>query len=79
MFIERVYRDCNKIVIKIQGLDDYEPTFALQDIPDAKTLIQKIKTKVAEIEAIEQPPPEDQCAEKFEVLKTALEGLDIGD
>lgn len=79
MIIDRVYRDYNDIVIVIQDLDNYEPAFALQDIPDSETLIRKIKSKIAEIKSDPLTPPDDPYTEKFEDLKTALEGLDIGD
>lgn len=79
MIIERIYRDHDCIVIKIQNLNDHEFAFELQVIPNADFLISAIKAKVTEVTAPGHTPPEDPFAAKYDLLKQTLEGLDIGD
>lgn len=78
MIIDRVYLLIDSIVVVIRDREEYHMVFDLQTIPSVDRLIQLIKTKVAEIDAGPHSPPTTDWLPFFSELKTALEGMDIG-
>lgn len=79
MIIDRVYLNLESICVVIRGREEYHMAFELEDIPNVDNLIQKIKDKVTEIDKEPPATPPTDWLPFFNELKTALEGLDIGD
>lgn len=79
MIIDKVYLEIESICIVVQGYENHHLAFELEDVANVDALIQKIKAKITEIDAGPAATPPTDWQPFFNELKTALEGLDVGD
>lgn len=79
MIVDKVIRWTDHVIIIVRDREESQPTFFMATIANPDRLIQLIKDKFASMQQPGHTPPADPYAQKFELLKTALEGRDIGD
>lgn len=79
MIIKKLELAGDEVFVDIEGRDDITLAFRLQDVPNANILILKIKAKLAEIDSEPGIPPATDWKPFFQVLRSALQGKDIGD
>lgn len=79
MIIKKLELAGDEVLVDIEGRDDITLAFKLQDVPDANILILKIKAKLAKIDSEPGVPPAKDWKPFFKVLRSALEGKNIGD
>lgn len=79
MIVDKVIRWGDSLIIVVRDREESQPTFDMATIPNPDRLAQMIITKFREIAATGHTPPADHYTKKFELLRAALEGRDIGD
>lgn len=79
MIVTHINRLYNLITFAVDSFPDHRVTFDIHELANTSQTIDKLKNKLRDLQNATPTPPADPYAQKFNTLKAAIEGTDIGD